>query len=52
MYYIRRVRDSRLIAGLFVDIKTEDCAKKLLAQWEHNCPDDEFYIDYIRWENK
>ena len=50
MYYIRRVRDNRLIAGLFVDIKTEDFAKRLLKEWQHNCPDDEFYIDSAKGE--
>ena len=49
-YYIRRVRDNRLIAGLFVDIKTEDFAKRVLAEWEHNCPDEEFYIDLAKGE--
>ena len=52
MYYIRRVKDNRLIAGLFVAIETEDFAKRLLAKWEHNCPDDEFYIDLYRGEEE
>jgi len=47
---IRRVRDNRLIAGLFVDIKTEDFAKRVLAEWQHNCPDEEFYIDLAKGE--
>jgi hypothetical protein len=52
MYCIRRLKDKRLIAGLFVAIETEDFAKRLLKQWQYNCPDDEFYIECRNEENE
>ena len=51
MYCIRRLKDKRLIAGLFVAIETEDFAKRLLKQWQYNCPNDEFYIECRNEEN-
>jgi hypothetical protein len=51
MYCIRRLKDKRLIAGLFVAIETEDFAKRLLKQWQNKCPDDEFYIECLNEEN-
>ncbi len=49
MYYIRRVKDNRLMIGApVIVIKTEALAKKLLAKANRERPNDEFYIDYIR----
>ena len=44
MYYIRRLKDNRLIAGLFMPIETKELANRILKQWQHNCPNETFYI--------
>ena len=45
MYYIRRLKDNRLIAGLFMPIETKELANRILKHWEHNYPNETFYIE-------
>ena len=45
MYLIRRERDGRLIAGVFIPIDTEEQARAVLARWECNWPHERFVIE-------
>jgi hypothetical protein len=45
MYLIRRKSDNRLIAGVFMPIKTIEMAERVMAEWSANYPDTEFVID-------
>jgi|TARA_R110000796_G_scaffold123104_2_gene237393 hypothetical protein len=46
MYIIRRTRDRRPIAGIFMPITTKTMALRTLAQWQHNYPTEDFHIDF------
>jgi len=43
-YFIRRERDSRIIAGIFVPINSQTIAENVLKQWKHNFPSESFHI--------
>ena len=46
MYYIvRRAKDNRPIAGIFMTIKTQEQAQRTLEQWQYNWPNESFYIE-------
>jgi hypothetical protein len=45
MFVIRRTRDQRPIAGIFTQIKTPAMAERILAQWQHNYPQETFHIE-------
>jgi len=44
-YYVRRLKDNRLVAGLFLPLKTKEIANRMLKQWQYNFPNDEFFIE-------
>lgn len=45
MFIIRRKRDNRPIAGIFMTIKTIEQAQRTLEQWQYNYPTETFYIE-------
>lgn len=43
-YFIRRKRDSRIIAGIFAPINSLIMAENVLKKWQHNFPSESFHI--------
>lgn len=46
-YIVRRSRDNRPIAGVFIAIRTETLAERILAEWQHNYPTETFHIETV-----
>jgi hypothetical protein len=45
MFIIRRTRDQRPIAGIFIPIRSKTMAERILAEWQHNYPQETFHIE-------
>jgi hypothetical protein len=46
-YIIRRTRDQRPIAGVFMPIYTQSIAERILAEWQANYPTDTFHVETV-----
>jgi hypothetical protein len=44
-HFVIRNSKGRLIAGLFMPLKTIKMAQRVLAQWEYNYPQETFHIE-------
>ena len=43
--FIIRNSKGRLIAGLFMPLQTIEFAQRVLAEWQHNYPQETFHIE-------
>jgi hypothetical protein len=46
-YIVRRTRDQRPIAGVFMPIRSHAMAERILAEWSMNYPTETFHIDTV-----
>lgn len=46
-YIVRRKRDQRPIAGVFMPIHSQSMAERILAEWQANYPTDTFQIETV-----
>ena len=43
--FVIRNSKGRLIAGLFMPLQTIEFAQRVLAEWQHNYPQETFHIE-------
>lgn len=46
-FIVRRTRDDRPIAGIFVAIRSEAMAEQILAEWQANYPTETFHVETV-----
>lgn len=46
-YIVRRTRDQRPIAGIFIAIRSEAMAQRILAEWQENYPQEAFHVETV-----
>jgi ornithine cyclodeaminase/alanine dehydrogenase-like protein (mu-crystallin family) len=46
-YIVRRTRDQRPIAGIFVAIRSQAMAERILAEWQANYPTETFHVETV-----
>ena len=46
-YIIRRTRDRRPIAGIFMPIQTTTMAQRILEEWQANYPSETFHVETV-----
>ena len=46
-YIVRRTRDQRPIAGIFMPICSQAIAERILAEWQVNYPTETFHVETV-----
>lgn len=46
-YIVRRTRDQRPIAGIFIPIRSETMAQRILAEWQENYSQEAFHVETV-----
>lgn len=46
-YIVRRTRDQRPIAGIFIAIRSEAMAQRILEEWQENYPTETFHVETV-----